>query len=367
MLSAGLIIGAIVMLQQLHYMQSKDPGFAKENVVVLEARDISDTKKIYAQLKQSLADYPEVAGTASADNGLGEHEGIAISGYDYEGKSFTVYPFFIDPDYVPVLGLQVIAGRNLTREIGSDMLRSVLINEAMVKALGWTPASAIGRQLKSMQSGDTGAPPTVVGVVKDINFQAMDQAVQPQLFHAFTGGTPYHFFVRIRPGNPSKALAAIEREWKKAAPGYSLRYNFLDEDLDRYYTSEVRLSHIIGWAGGISIVLACLGLLGLAMLTALNRTKEIGIRKILGASLQVIVGLISRDFLRLVSLAFVIATPLAWYFMHRWLEGYYYRIQLSWWVFLLIGMGILGMAWITVAVQAFKAARANPVKSLRVE
>jgi putative ABC transport system permease protein len=237
----------------------------------------------------------------------------------------------------------------------------------MVKALGWTPASAVGRQLKSIQSGDTAAPPTVVGVVKDIHFQAMDLAIQPQLFHAFAGGIPYHFFVRIRPGDPSKALAAIEREWKKAAPGYSLRYNFLDEDLDRYYTAEKRLSHIIGWAGGISVFLACLGLLGLAMLTALNRTKEIGIRKILGASVAVIVGLISRDFLRLVSLAFLIATPLAWYCMHSWLEGYYYRIELSWWVFALTGAGILGIAWITVAIQAFKAGRANPVESLRVE
>jgi putative ABC transport system permease protein len=218
-----------------------------------------------------------------------------------------------------------------------------------------------------MRIGDTAASPTVVGVVKDINFLAMDQAVQPQLFHAFTGGIPYCFFVRIRSGDPSKALAAIEREWKKAAPGYSLRYNFLDEDLDRYYTAEKRLSHIIGWAGGISVFLACLGLLGLALLTALNRTKEIGIRKILGASLGVIVGLISGDFLRLVSLAFLIATPLAWYCMHRWLENYYYRIELSWWVFALTGAGILGMACITVAFQAFKAGRVNPVKSLRIE
>ena len=366
-LSTGLIIGAVVMVQQLHYMQSKNPGFAKENVVVLKGRDIPDTKKIYARFKQGLTAYPEIVGTASADNGLGAREGISIQGYDYEGKSLDVHPFFVDPDYVPVLGLQVIAGRNLSKNIGSDTLRSVLINEAMVKALGWTPGSAIGQQLKSMQSGDTVAPPTVVGVVKDINYQAMDQAVQPQLFHAFAGGSPYYFFVRIHAGDPSKALAAIEAEWKKAAPGYSLQYNFLDEDLDRYYTSEVRLSHIIGWAGGVSIFLACLGLLGLAMLTALNRTKEIGIRKVLGASLPVIVGLISRDFLRLVSLAFLIATPLAWYFMHRWLEGYYYRIELSWWVFALTGAGILGMAWITVAVQALKAAKANPVKSLRVE
>ncbi|TDW99070.1 ABC transporter permease [Dinghuibacter silviterrae] len=366
-LSTGLIIGAMVMVQQVHFMQSKDPGFAKENVVVIEARNIPGINNIYARFKQGLTAYPSIAGTASADNGLGDREGIAIRGYDYEDKSFEYHPFFVDPDFVPVLGMQITAGRNLSGAFSADTVHSVLINEAMVKALGWTPATAIGRQLKSLQSGDTAAPPTVVGVVKDFHFQAMDQAIQPQLFHAFTGGMPYHFFVRIHPGDPSKALAAIQTEWDKAAPGYSLRYTFLDEDLDRYYIADVRLSHIIGWAGGISIFLACLGLLGLAMLSALNRTKEIGIRKVLGASLQVIVGLISRDFLRLVALAFLIATPLAWYVMHRWLEGYYYRIQLSWWVFALTGAGILGVAWITVALQAFKAARANPVKSLRVE
>jgi putative ABC transport system permease protein len=366
-LSAGLIIGAIVMLQQLHFMQSKDPGFAKENVVVLEALGIADTKKRYAGFKQGLAACPAIAGTASAENGLGEHEGLGFTGYDYGGKSFMLYPFFVDADYVPVLGLQVIAGRNLSREVGSDTLRSVLINEAMVRALGWTPATAIGRQLKNMPSGDALAPPTVIGVVKDINFLAMDQAIPPQLFHNFAGGAPYRFFVRIRPGDPSRALAAIEKEWKTVAPGYSLRYNFLDEDLDRYYTAEKRLSRIIGWAGSISISLACLGLFGLAMLAVLNRTKEIGIRKILGASLPGIIGLVSKDFLRLVTLAFLIAAPLAGFIMHRWLEGYYYRIQLSWWVFALTGMGILATAWITVGLQAFRTASANPVKSLRVE
>jgi putative ABC transport system permease protein len=363
-LSTGLIIGALIMLQQLHYMQYKNPGFNKENVVVLEAKDIPDIKKIYTLLKQGLAAYPQIIGTASSDAGLGENEGFGERTYLYDNKLYTVCPYFIDPDYLRILGMQVIAGRNLSWLISSDTVHSVLINETMVKSLGWTPASAIGRQLEFMRSGDTTSP-TVVGVVKDINFQAMNQPILPQLFHAFASGSPNHFFVRIHSGDPSKAVAAIESEWKKAAPGYSLRNNFLDEDLNRFYTAEVRLIHIIGWAGAISIVLACLGLFGLAALTALNRTKEIGIRKILGASLPAIVGLISRDFLRLIGLAFIIAVPLSWYFMHRWLEGYYYRIQLSWWIFALTGVGVLSMAWIIVAAQVFRTGRLNPVKSLR--
>jgi putative ABC transport system permease protein len=366
-LSTGLIIAAVVMVQQLQYMRSKDPGFAKENVVVVNAHNIPDIKKLYTRFKQGLSGNPGISGVASADIGLGDHEGISVRRYNDEGRLMEFHPFFVDPDYVRVLGMQLIAGRDLSERIAADSVHSVLINETMARSLGWSPAAAIGRQLKKIQSGDSAAPPTVVGVVKDINYQGMDMAIQPQLFNAFKGGIPGHFFVRIRPGDPSRALAIIKKEWEKAAPGYSLQYRFLDEDLERYYIAEGRLSHIVSWAGGVSIVLACLGLLGLAMLTALNRTREIGIRKILGASLQGIVGLISRDFLRLVTLALVIAIPLAWYFMHRWLDGYYYRIQLSWWVYALPCVSVLAVAWFTVALQALKAAQANPVESLRVE
>ena len=367
-LSIGLIIATVVITQQLHYMQTKDPGFNKENVVVIKAQSIPDTRRMYAVLRQELAGVPQVLGVAAADKGMGYREGMDRGGVELDGgKSFTVYMYGVDASYLPVMGMHLLAGRNFDPSVVADTLRSVVINETMMKQLGWTPAAAIGRRLKGMHSGDTASPPVVIGVVKDINFLSMSDAVEPQVFHEFRLGEPVRFFVRLRPGDPSVALAAIAAAWRGVAPDYRLKDNFLDEDLDRFYTAETRLSHIVGWAGGISIFLACLGLFGLAALATINRTKEIGIRKLLGASVVTVVSLISRDFVRLVIVAFLIAAPLAWYFMSNWLQGFYFRIRLEWWVFGLAGIGIAGIAWVTVAGLAARAGMTNPVKSLRAD
>jgi putative ABC transport system permease protein len=187
------------------------------------------------------------------------------------------------------------------------------------------------------------------------------------MFQQFSFFEPDHFFARIRPGDDSKALATLQTVWQKIAPDFPLKYNFLDENLNRFYQSEARWNNIAGWAGGISIFLACLGLLGLTTLSAVNRTKEIGIRKILGASISTIYGLLSNEFIKLILIAFVIATPLAWYFMNKWLQGYPYRINIEWWVIVITGISTIIIALLAVSVQAIKAAFANPVKSLRVE
>jgi putative ABC transport system permease protein len=187
------------------------------------------------------------------------------------------------------------------------------------------------------------------------------------MFHQFSDYTPYKFFVRIKPGDPSKALTVLNKTWSSLVVDLPFQYNFLDESLDNFYKSEIRWSRIIGWAGGISIFLACLGLFGLAALAAINRTKEIGIRKVLGASLTGIVSLLSKDFLKLVVIALAIASPLAWYFMHKWLQDFAYRINIGWYVFVITGMIAVLIALITISFQAIKAAIANPVKSLRTE
>jgi putative ABC transport system permease protein len=366
-LSIGLIIATVVIMQQLYYMQSKNPGFDKENTVVVKTQYVPETRKLLEAFRQELAEVPPIAGVAAADKGIGYREGQDREGVDLPGGSFIVFKFGVDANYIPVMGMHLLAGRNFDPAIAADTLRSVVINETMMKKLGWTPAAAIGQRLKGMHSGDTASPPVVIGVVKDINFLSMSGPVEPQLFHQYGLGEPRRFFVRLRPGDPSAALAAIATAWRGVAPDYQLRDNFLDEDLDRFYTAEIRLSHIVGWAGGVSIFLACLGLFGLAALATINRTKEIGIRKLLGASLGTFVSLISRDFVRLVLVAFLIAAPLAWYFMSNWLQGFYFRIQLEWWVFGLAGVSIAGIAWVTVAGLAARAGMANPVESLRSE
>lgn len=361
--SVGLIISTLVILQQLSFMRSKNPGFNKENVVVVNASG-TDGKKIYQLFKQSLQQHPEIASIAGAELGLGEGTGWSRSGFDYKGKHKDVFEYFVDHDYIGLMGMQLLAGRNFDPRIASDTINSVIVNEEMVKDFGWTLSNAVGQQLTGYSERLT---PVVIGVVKNFHYRPFSEKVQPQMFHQFADYSPFKFFVRLRPGNPAPALAKMQEAWKSVVPDLPFKYSFLDEDLDRFYRSEARWSSIVGWAGGISIFLACLGLFGLAALAVINRTREIGIRKVLGASVQGIVGLLSKDFLKLVLMAFVIASPLAWYFMNKWLEDFAYRIHITASIFIIAGISAIGIALVTVSIQALKAAVANPVKSLRTE
>jgi putative ABC transport system permease protein len=362
-LSIGLIISTVIILQQLKFMQSKNPGFTKENIVMVDAEG-TDTKKIYPLFKQALASQPSIAGVASSELGLGEGTGWSRSGFEYNGKHKDVYEYFIDADYIGLMGIKLLEGRNFDPKIASDTVTSVIINEAMLNDFGWTKENAVGQELKGYSEKLT---PVVIGVVKNFHFRPFSEKIEPQMFHQFHDYAPYKYFVRIRPGNPAVALDAMKKAWATVVPDLPFKYDFLDESLDRFYKSESRWSNIVGWAGGISIFLACLGLFGLAALAAVNRTKEIGIRKVLGASLPGIVGLLSKDFLKLVAISLAVASPLAWYFMHNWLQGFAYRINIAWYVFLITGIVAILIALTTISLQAIKAATANPVNSLRSE
>ncbi len=260
--------------------------------------------------------------------------------------------------------MEIIRGRNFDPNITSDTVNSVIINEATALDFGLSIDSAVGQPLTGYSETMT---PVVIGVVKDFHFRPLSEKVEPQMFHQFTNYTPRKFFVRIKAGDPSKALATLNKAWSSLVSDLPFQYDFLDDRLDNFYKSEVRWSRIIGWAGGISIFLACLGLLGLAALAAVNRTKEIGIRKVLGASIPNIIGLLSKDFLKLVVIAIIIASPLAWYFMSKWLQDFAYRINIGWTIFLIAGLSVATLALITISLQAISAAMANPVKSLRTE
>ncbi len=366
--SAALIICTLVIMQQLHYMQSKNPGFNKENVIVADASG-TDAKKIYPLFKQELSKYPGIAGIASAEYSLGEHMGYAVSGFQYKGRHREVYQYSIDYDYLDVMGMQLLAGRNFDPAIASDTVNSVIVNEAMVKDFGWTIENTVGQKIKGyeIQAGEEIISPVVIGVVKDFNYLSFAEKIEPQMFNHFSSNAAYKFFIRTKPGDPSKTLSLMQSAWKKIIPDLPLKYSFLDEDLNRFYKSEARWSSIIGSAGSISIFLACLGLFGLAALAVVNRTKEIGIRKVLGATLSHIATLLSKDFLKLVVVAFFIASPIAWWAMNKWLQDYPYRINIKWWVFAITGISIIIIALVTVSFQAIKAAIANPVKSLRTE
>lgn len=362
-LSIGLIISTIIILQQVNYMRSKNPGFNKENIVMIDA-DGTETKKIYPLFKQALASSPEIVAVAGSELGLGAGNGWSMTGFMFNGKSKSVYEYYIDQDYIKLMGLKLVAGRDFDPSLTTDSVTSVIVNEALVKDLGWTNQTAIGQQLKGYSETKT---PVVIGVVQNFNFRPLREKVEPQLFQSFSDYAPYKYFVKIKAGDPRAALAVMQKEWAAISPDLPFKYEFLDESLNRFYKEEARWSNIAGWAGGISIFLACLGLFGLAALSAVNRTKEIGIRKVLGASVTAIVSLLSKDFLKLVFIALVIAVPLAWYFMNNWLRDFAYRINIGWYVFALTGIMALLIALITVSFQAIKAAVANPVKNLRTE
>ena len=367
-LSATLIVSAIIIIQQLRYIQSKDLGFSKENVLVVEAFGVSDTRRLFPLFKQELSGNPGISGVTSADNGLGEHEGTGFTDFSYQQKSIKIKHFLIDPDYIPTLGMQIVAGRNFDRAIASDTVNAVIVNESMINELGWPLKDCIGRKLEGYDK--YGAEnPTVIGVVRDFNYQALTDHVQPILFHEFAPKWQHltFFYVRLKPGDPSEALASVHSAWKKIASEYPLKYEFLDEDVNRFYEAETRLGYIISWAGGIAIFLGCLGLLGLSALAVANRAKEISIRKVLGASVSTIIRLISKDFLKLVLVAIIIATPITWWLMNKWLQDYAYRINIEWWVFAIACIGIIGVAMLTICFQAIKAAISNPMKDLRTE
>ena len=361
--SIVLILATVIILQQIRFMNSAYLGFDKENLVLIDA-SYANFKKIYPQFKQELTSHPEILGVTRADKGLGQGENFDMSIYSYHDKKIAAMFHSVDPDYITTLGMKLIAGRNFSANKPEDTVTSVIINEAMLSKLGWNSEEAVGKQITGFM-GDLS--PTVIGVVKNFNFRPLNEKIIPELIGPFLNKDLRKFFVRIRPGDPTRCISLIKDTWRRLVSDIPLRYNFMDEKIDAYYKSEHRWSSIIGWAGGISIFLACLGLFGLAALTAVNRTKEIGIRKVMGAGIQDIVLTLSKGYLLMVSLSIVIATPIAWWLMNKWLEGFAYRIQINAWIFLAVGMVAVLLAFATVVYQSIKAAIVNPVESLRSE
>ena len=362
-LSIGLIIVTLVMLRQLKFMRDKNIGFDKENVVMINAAGV-DLDKFYPTFKQTLQNQASITGITASEIGLGANEGEMGGRISINEKDFFAIQYPIEPGYLNVMGIQLIAGRDFNPNIVDDSVHSIIINESFVTTnMASTPDKVIGMQT----SKNPLKSKTIIGVVKDFNYEPLTRTVRPQMFLYPSQFQPSKIFVRIAPGTPTAALSALEAQWKNLATDLPFTFNFLDEKIDAFYKSEMRWSTIINWAGGMSIFLACLGLFGLAALAAVNRAKEIGIRKVLGAPVSSIIELLSKDFVKLILIALVIASPLTWYFMNQWLQDFAYRVDIGWIIFLVSGLFALTVAIITISFQAFRAARANPVNSLRSE
>jgi putative ABC transport system permease protein len=265
-----------------------------------------------------------------------------------------------------MLGIPLLAGRNFSRELQSDLMNSVIVNEALVREFGWQEP-IIGRKLSGWNEDKVPGGPTVIGVVKDYHFLSLHRRIQPVMLLMALDFGINDILVRVSATNIPAALKRIEEEWRTIAPDTPFEFTFVNEDIQRQYEADLRWQKIISYSTVFAVMLAGLGLFGLSTLAATSRTKEIGIRKVLGASVSRIVTLLSREFALLVLLANLLAWPFAYLVMNKILQNYAYRIDISWWVFALSGGLALLIALLTVSTQAIKAALANPVESLRYE
>jgi len=360
-LSVFLIVSTFVMLRQLRYLQTKDLGFDKEQVVVIPLQGL-DGQRVLRLFQNELGNRSDIAGVTGINNAFAW--GTWSTNFKYEGEKKVVYIYRVDSNFLNVLGMNLVAGRNFDPKRVADSMHAVIINEAMARDLGWS--DPVGQVVSGLFENKPSRDPTVIGVVKDFNFRSLHNPVEP-IVMTLGMDDIYFILARIRPGDVSGTLSALRATWEKIAPEVPFTYNFLDDDLDRQYQSEQRWGRIVGYASFFAIVVACLGLFGLAALTVAGRTKEIGIRKVLGASVTSVTALISNDFVWLVFIGIVLAAPAAYFTMSRWLENFAYRIDISWWVFALAGGLALLVALLTVSTQAIRAALANPVEALRYE
>ncbi len=366
-ISTAFIMATIIVGTQINFMLGKNMGFKKDEIVHFETnwQDKSNRKRV---LLNELRQLPEVE-MASLSYSTPARQGYSTTTLTFNnGKKkleVTAHQKSGDAEFVKLYGIKIVAGRNIS---DSDTIREFLINETFARQLGFkNPAQAIGQFLSMNENVKL----PIVGVVADFHVQSLHTAIQP-VFIASQNKYSTTISIRLRTkgrqvGDFKGAMAKVEGKWKKLFPGEKFQYAFFDATIAKFYENERKIARIVNTATFLAIFIACLGLFGLVTFTAEQRTKETGIRKILGASVSQIVALLSKDFLVLVLIAFVIAVPIAWYGMNRWLQDFAYRIEISWWVFALSGVVAVFIALLTVSFQAVKAALANPVKSLRSE
>lgn len=369
MISIFMLISTLIVFDQLQFMRNKDLGFEKERVVRIGMNERALREKSQVLINQ-LKQMPEVSsvGTASSSPGLGIGK-LLLKVEDNEGKLVDrgVDLYAADYDFVSTLGMKVVTGRDFSREFPSDTTFGALVNESMVKRMSWE--NPIGKKFV-FSDGNPDTPDnerTVVGVVKDYHQNSLYDPIEPlMILMAPRNG---FVFVRTEEGDVRKSLAAIESAWKEIFPTYTFEYDFLDADFNSQYQADEKRSQIFTAFSGLTIVIACLGLLGLAAFTTEQRTKEIGVRKVIGASVQNLVVLISREFFLLVGIGMIVAFPLAWFFTNDWLQNFAYRIELKgeWPTFILSALLAFIITLMTVGFHVVRAASANPVKSLRDE
>ena len=369
-ISVFLMISTMIIMQQLSFIQHKKLGYDKENIIVLPIDN--HIMQNYDDFKSAIARAPQVlsvGGAAQKPTYVQWTDGLRPASSP-AGKDITIKAIPADLDFTKTMGITILAGSAFDR---ADMYKmdtsdqykhfqyTFMLNESAVKALGWTPETAIGKMVKK---GDV--PGIVKAVVQDFHFASLHQPITPLMIFLDNQYTNA-LYVKVSGKDMQATLNGLQAIWKQRAPWRPFEYHFMDEDYNALYKTETRTGQVFSTFAITAILLACLGLFALAAFTTVQRTKEIGIRKVLGASVTGITSLLSGDFLKLVAIAAIIAFPLSWWAMHQWLEGFAYRIPIPWWVFAAAALLSLLIALVTVSFQAIRAALANPVDSLRSE
>lgn len=356
-ISIALIIGTIIIYNQMDFMRNQDLGFNKEQTLILNSSN--------NELKDAIENLPGVTSTSRVSSIPGGENDITYSKIvNVEGKQqiLAIDAYYVDFNAIPQFDLKLVEGRSFSRDFSTDSIEAMVINEKAVKLLGYSSAKdVLGAQFEQGERKGK-----VVGVVQDFHFKSLKEDIKPLTMRIDLGRLG-NLAVKLSSQDVSQTVASIEEKWKALKPKEPFDYYFLDEYFDRQYRSEIRFGNLIFSFSMLAIIISCFGLLGLAAYSAVQRRREIGIRKVIGSSVMGIVKLLSKDFLKLVGIAFLIASPLAWLAMNSWLKDFAYRIDIQWWVFAIAGISALAIALLTVSFYAIKAALANPVKSLRTE
>jgi putative ABC transport system permease protein len=363
--SVILIVATIVAFQQLHYMQSHDLGFDKDQVVAIPLHNQAEASAQETIKKEFEMNADVTLASASYSTPGKGLANIAVlpEGVPQEHLQ-TMNALAVDYDFINTYKLNMAAGRIFSKNYGGDS-SAFILNETAVKELGWgDPGKAIGNGFDCF-----GKKGTIIGVVKDFHFNSLQQKMTAVVLHIQRANSGWYNYVSVRVNtqNIQQTIRSLHTAWNKILPDHPFDYFFVDEDYNKQYQTEQKIGSLSAMFSALTIFISCLGLFGLVMVAVSQRTKEIGVRKVLGASVTGITALLSKDFLGLVAIAIIIATPIAWWLMNAWLSDFAYRIQISWWVFLIAGIAAIVIALLTVSFQAIKAAIANPVKSLRTE
>ena len=360
-----LIIATIFAVRQLTYMQKRDPGFNRDQIVTIPFDRVTERK--YDVLKQEFLTNGLINGVTASQDVLGSH--LDQSGIEFKGdgpvRELTSTRLIVDPDYLTLYKIPLLLGKNFSDDSSANG-KEYIINEALAKELlKDTPKQPYSWLLGKRFGFDSLG--TIVGIAKDFNFNSLHYNVETMFMYNQKYWGFSNMSAKISGSKTKDALTYMESVWKKNFVDHPFEYEFLDEHFKEVYRADTQVSNIVGILAALAILISCLGLFGLASYSAEKRIKEVGIRKVLGASVQNIIGILSTHFIKLVLIANLIAWPVAWFILHRWLQDYAYRINISWWVFVMAGSLAMLIALVTVSFQAIKAAIANPVKSLRTE